>query len=66
MSSSQALWAQVNEQGHLVLPPEMVGQYGLKPGARLRLESETNSVRLHRPAPNLAKVYIWALAPQGH
>jgi len=58
MSVSQTYWAQVNEQGHLVLPPEMVGQYGLQPGARLRLESETNSVRLHRPVTQLAKVYI--------
>lgn len=48
MSSSQTLWAQVNEQGHWVLPPELVNQYGLKPGARLRIDGETNSVCLAR------------------
>ena len=58
MSASQTVWAQINEQGHLVLPPEIVQQYGLQPGARLRIDGETNSVRLHRPVTQLAKVYL--------
>ncbi len=58
MITSKAIWAQVDEQGRLVLPPETVNRYGLEPGARLRIDSETNSLRLHRPVTQLAKVYI--------
>jgi MoaA/NifB/PqqE/SkfB family radical SAM enzyme len=32
--------------------------FGLRPGARLRLDEEGGSVRLHRPVTHLAKVYI--------
>jgi len=42
----------------LVLPPEVASRYGLKPGARVRLDEDTNVVRLHRPATHLAKVYV--------
>lgn len=51
-------WAQVDEQGRLVLPADFANQFGLVPGARLRIEQDTNSVRLHRPIQQLAKVYI--------
>jgi MoaA/NifB/PqqE/SkfB family radical SAM enzyme len=52
------LWAQVDEQGRLVLPPEIVYQFGMKPGARLRVDPDTNSLRLHPPTSRLAKVYV--------
>src|SRR5919108_4175702 len=54
----KTIWAEVDEQGRLVVPPEMIDQYGLKPGARLRIDSDANSLRLHRPITQLAKVYI--------
>ena len=31
-------WAEVDEQGRLVIPADIVREYGLKPGARVRLE----------------------------
>lgn len=58
ISAKSTLWAEVDEQGRLVVPPEVTAQYGLKPGARLRLDTEGNHVRLHRPATHLAKVYV--------
>ncbi len=58
MSSNQTEWAQVDEDGRLVLPDEIIGRYGLGPGARLRLEMGPNDFRLHRPVTHLAKVYI--------
>ncbi len=58
VSAKSTLWAEVDEQGRLVVPPEVTAQYGLKPGARLRLDTEGNHVRLHRPATHLAKVYV--------
>ncbi len=51
-------WAEVDEQGRLTLPPEFAAQYGLTPGARLRIDRETNTLRLHRALTHLAKVYI--------
>ena len=38
--------------------PEMAAKLGLVPGAQLRVEETTNSLRLHRPLNHLAKVYI--------
>ncbi len=56
--ADKTLWAHVNEQGHLVLPAELASEVGLVPGARLRIEKDTNSIRLHRAIQHLAKVYI--------
>lgn len=41
-----------------MLPPEVAEGYGLRPGARVRIEAGTNDIRLHRPVTHLAKVYI--------
>lgn len=51
-------WAQVDEQGRLVLPPEIAAQLGLTPGAQARVELAHNGLRLHRPLTHLAKLYI--------
>jgi len=51
-------WAEVDEQGRLVLPPETTARFGLRPGARLRLDTGDNDIRLHRPISHLAKVYV--------
>jgi MoaA/NifB/PqqE/SkfB family radical SAM enzyme len=58
MESRSTVWAEVNEQGHLVLPAEVAARYGLRPGARVRLDTGQNDVRLHRPVSHLAKVYV--------
>lgn len=58
LSAKKTVWAEVNQAGDLVIPQEMVEQFGLTPGARVRLESDTNHVRLHRPVTHLAKVYV--------
>lgn len=51
-------WAEVDEQGRLILPPEVAANYGLKPGAKVRLDEGQNFVRMHRPVTHLTKVYI--------
>ena len=51
-------WAQVDDQGHLVVPPEVAAQLGLVPGAQVRLEPGRNGLRLHRPVTHLAKLYV--------
>jgi MoaA/NifB/PqqE/SkfB family radical SAM enzyme len=51
-------WAEVDEQGRLVLPPEVAAQFGLQPGAKVRLDEGQNFIRLHRPVTHLTKIYI--------
>ena len=58
MDKSVTHWAEVDEQGRLVLDRAIAEKYGLKPGARARLDLDTNTVRLHRPVTQLAKLYI--------
>ncbi len=57
-SAPKTVWARVDEQGHLVLPPEVAAQFGLKPGARMRVEPTRNSLRIHQPVTHLNKLYI--------
>lgn len=58
MDSNPNLWAEVDEQGRLVLPAEAAESYGVKPGGRVRIEKSANHLRLHRPATHLKKIYI--------
>ena len=58
MGLSGVSWAEVDEQGRLVVPAEVVEAYGLAPGARARVELEKDNLRLHRPASHLAKIYL--------
>ena len=53
-----AAWAEVDEYGRLILPPEIAQQYGFKPGSKVRLDDGHNFVRMHRPVTQLTKVYI--------
>jgi len=57
-TKSTAAWAEVDEHGRLVLPPEVAEQYGLHPGAKIRLDEGHNFVKMHRPVTHLTKVYI--------
>jgi MoaA/NifB/PqqE/SkfB family radical SAM enzyme len=57
-TKSTTAWAEVDENGRLVLPPEVARQYGLYPGAKVRLDEGHNFVRMHRPVTHLTKVYI--------
>ena len=41
-----------------MLPARLAAQFGLKPGAEVRLEIGDNGLRLHRPVSHLAKVYV--------
>ena len=51
-------WAEVDEQGRLILPPQVARQYGLNPGSKVRLDEGQNFIRMHRPVTQLTKVYI--------
>jgi MoaA/NifB/PqqE/SkfB family radical SAM enzyme len=49
---------QVDRNGRLIVPAEVAARYGLKPGAKLKLEQGPNSLLLQRPITHLAGVYI--------
>lgn len=57
-TKSTTAWAEVDENGRLILPPEVAAQYGLEPGAKVRLDEGHNLFRMHRPVTQLTKVYI--------
>ena len=57
-TKSTTAWAEVDEQGRLILPPDVVERLGLKAGAKVRLDEDTNLVKMHRPITHLTKVYI--------
>ena len=57
-SNNSTLWITVDEQGRLVLPPEIAEQFGIQPGAELRIEPGENDLRLHRPVTQLRKIYV--------
>lgn len=60
MSSTKntTAWAEVDENGRLILPADVIESYGLRPGAKVRLDEGGNFVRMHRPVTQLTKVYI--------
>jgi len=51
-------YARVDENGHLILPPELAARYGIKRGDRVRLSEVKNGLYLLRSATQLAKLYI--------
>jgi hypothetical protein len=58
ISTKQATFAEVDEAGRLILPPEVAQQYGLRPGAKVRIDQSDNVVRLHRPTSQLTHLYV--------
>ena len=51
-------WAEVDSEGRLVLPREVVQGFGLKPGTKMQLDEGENHFRLHRPLTQLTNVYV--------
>lgn len=60
MKKKNEFTVDIHEDGCLILPPELARRYGLKPGASIRVEGDTNRLTLRRPVTQLAKVYIEA------
>lgn len=51
---------QLDNQGHLILPPEIVRQYGLVSGASGRLDQTENGITFSRSTASLTQVYVEA------
>ena len=56
--SASTYWAKVDLEGRLVFPPEFAYLYGLAPGTEVRIDAETNGLRLHRSITSLARIYV--------
>jgi MoaA/NifB/PqqE/SkfB family radical SAM enzyme len=52
------LSAYVDDEGRLVLPPEVASRFGLKPGTQVLVDEAGNNLRLLKPVTHLSKVYI--------
>jgi bifunctional DNA-binding transcriptional regulator/antitoxin component of YhaV-PrlF toxin-antitoxin module len=62
MGEASAVWAEVDEQGRLVIPLEQAASFGLRPGAQVRLEAgRLKGYHLFwKGLPNAAKSFIGA------
>lgn len=58
VNRKSSLMAEVDEEGRLVFPSELISQFDLKPGTRVRLDVDAEGLCLRRPVTHLAKVYI--------
>jgi MoaA/NifB/PqqE/SkfB family radical SAM enzyme len=58
METKPTLWAEVDEQGRMLLPAGIAERFGLQPGARMRIDEGANDIRFHRPSTQLTKIYI--------
>lgn len=58
MKINRSFPIQIDDQGHLILPPEILRQYGLVPGSTARLSISEQGLHISRPLSSLARVYI--------
>ena len=58
MANTSILKIQLDDQGHLVLPRELMARYGLAEGASVRLSEDAMGFSLSRSTRSLARIYI--------
>ncbi|MDD5371459.1 MAG: radical SAM protein [Anaerolineaceae bacterium] len=58
MANDPFLTAQLDEQGHLILPDEILQRYGIQAGTTLHLEQTERGFRLLRSPLSLARMYV--------
>ncbi len=51
-------WVEVDDQGRLVLPPEVAERFGIRPRSQLLLEEGSKTLNFSRPVSQLARVYV--------
>jgi len=52
------LRVEIDDQGHLILPPDLMKRFALIPGANIRIEERANSIRIDRSSTSLARMYV--------
>ena len=51
-------YIRVDDSGNLVVPAELAGRFGLRPGARVRYDEGPQGLLLQRPVNHLARLYV--------
>jgi MoaA/NifB/PqqE/SkfB family radical SAM enzyme len=58
MKKNSCITVQLDEMGHLILPPDLLAEYGIISGARVRLEESPIGFSISRSSHNLSRVYV--------
>ena len=58
MKKRETITIQLDPQGHLILPPDLMQRYGIRDGATVRLDEDSTGITISRSSANLAKIYI--------
>lgn len=58
MATTSILKIQLDDQGHLILPKEVMDHYGLVEGASIRLSEDQMGFSLSRSTHSLARIYV--------
>jgi bifunctional DNA-binding transcriptional regulator/antitoxin component of YhaV-PrlF toxin-antitoxin module len=55
---THALRVQLDERGHLVMPPELAERFGFVDGATVRVEEDGDAIAIGRATASLSRVYV--------
>jgi len=58
LDQNQSKYAHTDEQGRLILPPDVAASYGIRPNSRFLIEKESKAIQILRPVTRLNKLYI--------
>ena len=58
MNCRREIQAYVDDAGRLLIPAEVMAEYGLNPGSQVRIEKKAAGLSLRTPVTHLRKVYI--------
>ncbi len=58
MKLKKDIYARIDEQGRLVLPPDIAARYGLKPGGKVPITAHDRRFTIRQPVQHLTKIYI--------
>ena len=56
--STRTIQVRLDDQGHLVLPPDLVERFGLVDGAVVSVEERGDAITLGRSSASLARIYV--------
>jgi MoaA/NifB/PqqE/SkfB family radical SAM enzyme len=57
MNSDKAGYIEIDRTGRMMLPPELISRYGMKPRSRIRFVESQNGLQIQLPS-RLAKLYL--------
>jgi len=58
MDSKKHIYAEIDARSRIIVPKEILKQYGIRQGDKLLLSEEPAGIKLHQPITHLKKIYI--------